>query len=112
MDNGTVLFATLLITAVIGVVIQIALYKQRKIQNATYPILWNRFEMSLKANSHDEIIELGHKLVYNKFVSTKHLEIIQKVAQELESQNPDFKKLRLNAYNKWIHHKKGKGYGY
>jgi len=112
MDNGTVLFATLFITVVIGVVIQIVLYKHRKKQKAAYPMLWDRFEMSLKANSHDEIIEIGNKLIYNKFVPTKHLEIIQKVAQELESKNPEFEKLRLNAYDKWIHHTKGQGYGY
>ena len=112
MDNGTVLFATLLITVVIGVVIQIILYKHRKKQKTEYPMLWDRFEMSLKVNAHEEIIEIGNKLIYNKYVPTKHLEIIQKVAQELESKNPAFEKLRLNAYDRWIHHTKGQGYDY
>lgn len=112
MDNGTLLLITFFITIILGLVIQIGLYKHRKKQKAVYPILWKQFEWSLKKSTDQEIIDLGNKIIYNKFVPTKHLEEIQRLAQELELKNPEFQKLRLNAYDKWIHHTKGRGYGY
>jgi len=111
MDNGTPLFVTLLITAILTVVIQVGLYKHRKKQKAEYPKQWEQFELSLKMNSHQDIIERGNKVIYNKFVPTKHLEIIQEAARKLEPKNPAFEELRLNAYDKWIHHTKGQGHG-
>lgn len=112
MDNVTILLTTFLITTVIVVIIQFKLYKHRKKQKSEYPILWEQFELSLKNKSYKQTVELGNKLIYNKFVPTKHLEIIQKVALELELKNPAFKKLKLNAYDKWIHHTRGQGLGF
>ena len=112
MDNGTTLLVSLLITLCIGVIIQVALHKNRKKQKSEYPELWKQFELSKKRKLHNEMIEIGNKLIYNKYVSTEHLKTIHKTAQELESKIPEFKKLGLNAHDKWIHHTKGQGYGY
>lgn len=87
MDNSTVLFVTILLTAVLGASLQIVLYRHRKKQKAEFPLLCEQFELSLKTNTYQEIIEFGNRVVYNKFVPTKHLEIIQKVAEELESKD-------------------------
>ncbi len=111
MNTGMPLLITLIVTIIFSAVIQIIFFRHRKKQKAAYPILWEQFQLSLKKESHHDIIEVGNKLIYNKFVSTKHLEIIHKTAKELESKNPAFEKLRLNAYDKWIHHTKGQGYG-
>lgn len=112
MDNGTKLFVSLLITLFLGIIIQVALYQNRKKQKEEYPGLWKQFELVKKQKSHNEMIEIGNKLIYNKYIPTQHLRIIQKTAEELESKIPEFKELRINAYDKWIHQTKGQGHGY
>lgn len=57
----------------------------------------------------EELIELVNKLMHNLYIPTKHLEIIQEFAKDLEFRYPEFEELRLNAYDKWIHHTQGHG---
>lgn len=112
MDNGTILFATLIIATALGITFRISLVQHRKKQQAEYPELWKEFEQSVTSEDYSQMVELGTKVIYNKFVRTKHLEKIQAIAKDLELDYPEFEKLRLNAYDKWIHHTKGRGHGY
>ena len=81
-----------------------------KKQKVAYPKLWEEFQ-NLKEDDSviktKKLIEIGNLLVYNKYVPTKHLEIIQEFAKEMEFRYPEFEELRLNAYNKWINHTHG-----
>lgn len=114
MENGTVLFTTLFLCLIIGVISKYILFKGHKNQKEEYPRLWEEFQKTREDNSFlktKELIELGNKIVYNKYVPTKHLEIIQEVAKDLEFRHPKFKELHINAYDKWIHHTQGHGNG-
>ncbi len=100
---------TLIICCFLGIVSNIYFYRLRKKRKAAYPYLWEQFELLVKTNADREIIELGNKIIYNKFVQTKHLEEIQRIAKKLELRNQEFKKLGMNAYDRWIHRTKGQG---
>ena len=111
MESGLVIFITLLVTTIIGIVIQILLYKDRKNQKSKYPLLWEEFDKIKESNNQKRKIEVGNRLVYNKYVTTEHLEIILKTAKESEVHHPEFKQLRLNAYDKWIYNTQARGHG-
>lgn len=113
MNNSTILFSTIGFAILLGVSFQIIVRINRKRQQEEYPELWKQFEELMTSDSFEdqEIIQLGTKIIYNKFVRTKHLETIHEIAKKKELSNPALSKLRLNAYDKWIHHTKGQGYG-
>lgn len=107
MNNQIMLLLALLVAITIVVIIQVVLLKKRKKQQAEYPELWKQFDSSMKRNAHDEMIEIGNKLIISKYVPNEHLKIIHDSAQELEPNFPELKELRLNAYHKWSHRTKG-----
>ncbi|NVK66247.1 MAG: hypothetical protein HWE22_16770 [Flavobacteriales bacterium] len=104
MDAGPTLFIALGITLMIAVGIQIGLYNMRKRQKLVYPELWKEFETAVKNGLHTDIISVGNKLIYNKYLRQEHLTIIHQTAIKLEKEHIQFKSLRLNAYNKQLHY--------
>ncbi len=104
MDAGPTLFIALGITLMIAVGIQIGLYNMRKRQKLVYPELWKEFETAVKNDLYTDIISVGNKLIYNKYLLQEHLTIIHQTAIKLEKEHTQFKSLRLNAYNKQLHY--------
>ena len=72
-----------------------------------YPEIWERFESSKERNAHDEMLEIGNKLISSKFIPNEHLKIIHDSAQELEAKSPEFKELRVTAFKIWTYRTKG-----
>jgi len=115
MENGVILFTTIALSLIVGIIGLVILKKGHKKQKAAYPKLWEEFQNLKEDNSvvkTAELIELGNKLVYNKYFTTKHLEIIQEFAKNLEFRHPEFEELRVNAYDRWIYHTQGHGIGF
>jgi hypothetical protein len=106
MDSGQTLFISLFLILVVAIIIQLGLYRNRKKQRLEYPKHWEEFETCKKHNEYDDLIIVGNKLIYNKFLSQVHLEIIHSTAVSLEDEFPEFKSLRLNAYNKQLHYRR------
>ena len=98
-------FIIVILFAFIGIIlVQVYLYFDRKKQRTNYPILWQEFEVCIKFKVYNGILSTGNKLVFNKYLSQEHLTIIFNTATELELKLPEFKELRLNAYNKQLHY--------
>lgn len=87
----------------IVVIIQFVLFKKGQEQKKEYPELWDQFELSKNQDNHDDMLKLGNKLFFHKFLPSEHLKIIHDTAKELESDFPEFKNLRLNAGKKMQH---------
>ncbi len=97
MDDGISLYLILGIAILVLLAFQFGLARKRKKQKEIYPKLWEQFQSSKRTAAHEEILEVGNKLVFNNYVPTEHLEIIQKTAEELLSKNPEFEKLKQSA---------------
>ena len=110
MENGIILFGTMLICLTIGVIGFVILKRGHKNQKVNYGDLWEEFqqikddESSIKVQ---ETLNIGNKLVLNKYIPTRHLEIILELAKEREFRYPEFEELKSNAYNKWVNHTHG-----
>lgn len=112
MGSGAILFTTLVLSLIIGVIGWIILKQGHKNQKAAYSKLWEDFQKLREDDSvvkTAELIELGNKLIYNKYIPTKHLIIIQEFAKDLEFRYPEFEELRVNAYDRWIHRTQEQG---
>lgn len=110
MENGIILFGTMLICLIIGAIGFVILKRGHKNQKAEYVDLWEEFQQIKDDESTikiQEIITVGNKLVFNKYISTKHLKIILELAKEREFRYPEFEELKSNAYNKWVNHTHG-----
>lgn len=104
MSNPNVLIIIFVIGTLIAIFIQVLLYRMRKRHRAEYRQLWADFERLIKTHNYNDIIETGTKLVYNNSLKSAHLNIIHKMAVELESKHPEFEKLKSDAYNKQLHY--------
>ena len=104
MGSFTILTVTIILIIVSGILIQVFLYRDREKQKKLYPILWKEFEANVTFNAYADILKTGNELVFNKYLSQEHLTIIYELAIELEKRFPEFKSLRLNAYNKQLHY--------
>ena len=102
MDSGLTFTISMLLIVLVFVLIQVALFQNRKKQKTEYPKLWAEFESCKKLNAYTDLIAVGNKLIYNKYLSQEHLTIIHETAIELEKRFPEFEALRLNAYNKQL----------
>ncbi|PWH86371.1 hypothetical protein [Brumimicrobium oceani] len=110
MENGIILFATMLICLIIGTIGFAFLKRGHHNQKEEYIELWEEFQQIKDDESTikiQEIITVGNTLVFNKYIPTKHLKIILELARKRESRNPEFEELKSNAYNKWINHTHG-----
>lgn len=115
METGSILFLTLVLSLIIGVIGRVILKKGHRDQKAEYPKIWKEFQNLIEDNSFiktKEILDLGNQLVFNKYIPTEHLVIIQEYAKEMEFRYPEFEELRLKAYDKWIYHTQGHGHGF
>ena len=110
MNNSILLFIALLVAIMIVVIIQVVLHKKSQKQKQEYPELWQHFELSKKRNDLDDILKIGNKLFFHKFLPTEHLKIIRDTAEELEGQLPEFKNLRLNADKKLLQRENEESY--
>lgn len=104
MDSGQTLFISLIGIILIGIIIQIGLFRNRKKQRLEYPKLWQEFESCKSSNVYTDLLIIGNKLIYNKYLTQEHLTIIHETAVELETSFSEFESLRLNAYNKQLHY--------
>jgi len=102
MEIITIFIGTFVITAIVGVGIQIFLYKLRKKHDQEFPIDWDAFESVSKTNNYNEIQAIGNKLIFNRNITTKHLKIIHQTAIELEGKHEGFKKMKTDSYGEWM----------
>lgn len=104
MNDADILLTVAIITVFFIGITQLWLYNDRKKQSLAYPKLWEEFETCKKFNSYNDLLSVGNKLVFNKYLTQNHLDIIHNTALELEEMFPEFESLRLNAYNKQLHY--------
>lgn len=112
MGNGLILFLTIALSLILGVIGRVILKRGHKKQKEEYTKAWQEFQKLKEDNSAiktKDLIDLGNKLVYNKYIPTQHLVIIQEFAKEKELSHPAFEELRWGAYDKWIYHTQGHG---
>jgi hypothetical protein len=102
MDSGLTFTISIIVIVLVFVLIQLGLFQNRKKQELEYPQLWEKFESCKKLNAYTDLIAVGNKLMYNKYLSQEHLTIIHETAIELQKRFPEFEALRLNAYNKQL----------
>jgi len=104
MGTGNVLFITLGLVVLIGIIIQFFLWKNRKKDKETLNHDWANFKRAIDKNATSQIILFGEKLVWNKYLTRNQLtEMIDVVNQKLE-RNPQLKELSLDLFNKKLHY--------
>ncbi|WP_107039837.1 hypothetical protein [Brumimicrobium mesophilum] len=112
METISIILGTIILSLAIGITGFSLLKRGHKKQKDAYPKLWDKFQKLKNENSNvqsKEIIEIANQLIYNNAIPTKHLEIILEFAKEMEIRYPEFKALKLNAYDKWVHRSQGRG---
>ena len=86
------------------IIIQIYLWRKNKIDKENLSQDWITF---LKASENSDIqllIDSGDKLIWNKHLKQNQLTIIIEVVDSEIENNPELKKLKLNAFNKQLHY--------
>ncbi|MDG1332030.1 MAG: hypothetical protein P8P74_06860 [Crocinitomicaceae bacterium] len=69
MDNGWTIIIAMSLMVMAGIVIQYALFQNRKKQKTEYPNLWKKFENYKELNSYPELLTVGNELIFNKHLT-------------------------------------------
>lgn len=102
MNDAFILFSTLGITIIIGIIIQYFLWQQRIKERNSIDKDWEDF---LKASSNEniELIKLYvDKLLWNQYLKKEQLDKISTVVDSNLEQDSELEKIRLEIYNKRI----------
>jgi len=106
MSDSSILFTTIIVVGVLGILIRIFIWRERQKDKRNIDLHWQKFLLAEKRNDLHYLKLYINKLIWNKFLKKEQLDRIISTLKERNNgfTDPVLEKLANHAFNKKLHY--------